>query len=73
MRNILFEHNELLLTSVGPPPPAAAPGPAGRRLLGITIALQLSGAPPPDAAGRLLLARYVAGRVSLAQILPLMW
>lgn len=72
-RNILFEHNEFFLSSVPTPPAPAPPCQGGRRLLGITMALQLSGAPPPDARVRRLLARYVAGHVSLAEILPLVW
>ncbi|MBC6611357.1 hypothetical protein H8B15_10505 [Hymenobacter sp. BT507] len=44
-----------------------------RRLLGISMALQLSGAPAPTAATRILLARYVAGQLSLTDILPELW
>lgn len=71
MRNILFEHNERLLVSGPTPRPATAPLLVGRRLLGITITLPLSGGPPANHAARLLLARYVAGTTSLAGILPL--
>jgi len=37
------------------------------------VALQLCGAPPPDASAHILLARYVAGHVSLADIMPSLW
>ena len=73
MRNILFEQNDLLPTVGAAPRPATLPLPVGRRLLRITLALQLSGAPPSDAEVRRLLTQYVAGTVSLAQIMPLVW
>ncbi|WBA44230.1 hypothetical protein [Hymenobacter canadensis] len=41
-----------------------------RRLFSIRLALQLSGAPTPDAARLILLARYVTGRTTLQAILP---
>lgn len=41
-----------------------------RRLYSISLALQLSGAPVPDAARLILLARYVTGKTSLQAILP---
>jgi hypothetical protein len=44
-----------------------------RRLLSITLALQLSGAPRPDSRAQRLLKRYVAGHLSLAQLLPRLW
>ena len=48
---------------------AEAKAPA-RRLLSITAALRISGAPAPTAGQLVLLARYVAGSVTLRDILP---
>lgn len=73
MRNILFPICPL--TSIDQPMPVATPAqPATiRRLLSISMALQLSGAPVPTAATRILMARYVAGQLSLTDILPELW
>ncbi|SDY80616.1 hypothetical protein [Hymenobacter psychrophilus] len=70
MRHILFE--KCLLET---PPVALPPSPPSttRRLLGINRALQLSGMPPPSAASQILMARYVAGHLSLAEIMPHLW
>jgi len=70
MRNILFE--TCPLTSLPLPTPAPQIT-TTRRLLSITMALQLSGAPPPDTATQVLLVRYVAGKIPLADILPALW
>ncbi|WP_143436655.1 hypothetical protein [Hymenobacter crusticola] len=68
MHNILFEHCPLSPTKILAPAPAAPT--TSRRLLSIRIALQLCGAPPLSTSAHILLARYVAGRVSLATIMP---
>ncbi|MBX0293044.1 hypothetical protein K3G63_21550 [Hymenobacter sp. HSC-4F20] len=71
MRTILFERHPRLSTEpVRPPAPAELT--TIRRLLSIRIALGISGVPAPDAAGYLQLTRYSAGRVALADILPLL-
>ena len=72
MRHILFDRGPRTV-ACGPLPPAEPSPPVSRRLLSINLALQLSGAPPPDTASQILLARYVAGQISLADILPLLW
>ncbi|MBW3129579.1 MULTISPECIES: hypothetical protein [Hymenobacter] len=73
MQNILFPSCPLTTTDK-PAPLSAPPQPTTiRRLLSISMALQLSGAPAPTAATRILLARYVAGHLSLTDILPELW
>ncbi|NVO32856.1 hypothetical protein [Hymenobacter lapidiphilus] len=70
MPHILFDKCPL-----GSPPLALPPSPASttRRLLSVNRALQLSGMPPPSAAGQILVARYVAGQLPLAEIMPWLW
>ena len=71
MRNILFDSSERPKRStLQPDAPTSANTP--RRLLSISMALQLSGTPPPNAEGQILLARYVAGQISLADLMPLL-
>lgn len=41
-----------------------------RRLLSVSLAIQLSGFAAPDERCRLLLARYVAGKLPLTAVLP---
>jgi hypothetical protein len=41
-----------------------------RRLLSVSLAVQLSGFAAPDERCRLLLARYVAGKLPLTAVLP---
>jgi len=72
MYNILFDRCVLSAPSASEPSAAASPT-TPRRLLSIRIALQLCGAPPLTTTAHILLARYVAGHVSLASIMPLLW
>ncbi|WP_143436445.1 hypothetical protein [Hymenobacter crusticola] len=69
MRNISPEHPAQLLPDASGILPASQPS-ISRRLMSIRIALQLSGTPPLSTVGHILLARYVAGHISLADLIP---
>ncbi|WP_324670973.1 hypothetical protein [Hymenobacter sp. GOD-10R] len=68
MTNILFNHCHLSPSDT--PVSAPAVPSTSRRLLSIRIALELCGVPPLSTTANILLARYVAGRVPLAAIMP---